>query len=239
MTLEVELEAPDVVIAREPEEVVDGLLWGRVYWISGDAPSKQRERNDVTDPPTSGWSHVFVIDKKGKLVTLLCPYTLNAYQISRTCMEYRSLERARDPWTPERKKRLVRLIHEHWAEAERLGWQRGFDAAAMVLHALGAEVPQRQAKPGEELKASGGKDADILGLLKPVKRNGRRGQVLAFFLEKPRSVREAMAEFGVTRSNVLSQLYLLTKDHGIGYSLTGDAVTIALPPGCDDPFVEA
>jgi len=45
-----------------------------------------------------------------------------------------------------------------------------------------------------------------------------------------------MAEIEVSRKNLLSQLFLLQKDHGIGYTVTGDAVEVHLPEGCDDPF---
>ncbi len=51
-----------------------------------------------------------------------------------------------------------------------------------------------------------------------------------------RSVREAMAEFSMTRSNALSYLYMLQKDHGIGYDLVGDTATVKLPEGCTNPF---
>jgi hypothetical protein len=75
-------------------------------------------------------------------------------------------------------------------------------------------------------------------LKKPVPREGKRGKFLAWFLEKggSASVREAMAEFGISRSNALSYLFLLKKDHGIGYELVGDSASIALPKGCSDPF---
>ena len=45
-----------------------------------------------------------------------------------------------------------------------------------------------------------------------------------------------MAEFSITRSNVLSQLFLLTKDNGIGYELKGDTAVVIMPPGCESPW---
>ena len=69
-----------------------------------------------------------------------------------------------------------------------------------------------------------------------MKRSSKRGKILEFFMPNARSIREAMAEFGHTRSNVLSHLFMLQKDHGVGYTLVGDAATVALPPGCTDPF---
>ena len=40
----------------------------------------------------------------------------------------------------------------------------------------------------------------------------------------------------MTRSNALSYLYMLQKDHGIGYELVGDIASINLPNGCTNPF---
>jgi hypothetical protein len=37
---------------------------------------------------------------------------------------------------------------------------------------------------------------------------------------------------------LLSQMFMLRKDHNIGYAVDGDSATIQLPEGCVDPFVE-
>jgi hypothetical protein len=50
-----------------------------------------------------------------------------------------------------------------------------------------------------------------------------------------RSVREAMAELDLTRSGVLSHLFALNRDHGIGYQLAADCATVLVPEGWD-PF---
>lgn len=236
-------------------KVAEGLFFGKIYWVMGDMPSTARQRNEVKSPPCSGWSHAFLIDKGGKLVTLFCPYTLEGFQVTRNCMElgsmsmdlkYRpsdknpmlSVEDGYLEWTSKRRDQLVDIILRNWDMAGRLSLpSKDFDTAAVVLQLMGAEVPLRVVPEGTEPdKPRGGKEADVLGLLKPVKRDSKRGIVLAFFLPQPRSIREAMAEFGYSRSNVLSHLFILQKEHGIGYSLTGDAATISLPAGCTDPF---
>lgn len=243
--------------AREPclYKVAEGLFFGKIYWVSGDLPSTSRQRNNVKSPPNSGWSHAFLIDKGGKLVTLFCPYTLEGFQVTRNCMELGSMsmdlkyrpsdknpmvnvEDGYQEWTSKRHDQLVGIILNNWAMAGRLSLpSKDFDTAAVVLQLMGAEVPLRVVPEGAEPdKPRGGKEADVLGLLKPVKRESKRGLVLAFFLPQPRSIREAMAEFGYSRSNVLSHLFILQKDHGIGYELVGDAATIKLPAGCTDPF---
>lgn len=239
-------------------KVAEFLYYGKIYWVNGDLPTKDRAlANDVKNPPNSGWSHAFLIDKGGKLVTLFCPFTLESFQVTRNCGELASMEMDKkyrpsdknpmlnvedgwQDWTRERADKLLKLILDNWDMAGRLGLpNRDFDVAAMVISMLGGEVPLRVVAEGAEPdKPRGGKEADVLGLLKPVKKESKRGLVLQFFLPQPRSIREAMAEFSTTRSNILSHLFILQKDHGIGYSLTGDAATIMLPAGCTDPFAE-
>lgn len=222
---------------KDYQEVAPGLYWGKVYWVRGDMPTKDRRMmNEVKDPPTSGWGHAFLIDKGGKLVTLFSPFSLDAYQVTRNSLEAAGMEPSKFD-----RDAVVGHILKTWEMVANFGWMKKYDEAAMVLQLLGAEVPLRTAAEVEGVapEVRGGKEADALGLLKPVKRSGRRGQVLAFFLQGTRSAREAMAEFGVTRSNLLSQLYLLQKDHGIGYALVGDAVSVTLPAGCTDPWEAA
>lgn len=248
---------PGAPVTPRLYRVAEGLYFGKIYWVVGDMPSTSRFRNDVKSPPNAGWSHAFLVDKGGKMVTLFCPFTLEGYQVTRTCAELSSMEMDKKykpsdknpllnvedgwaDWTKEREQKLLGIILSSWAQAGRLSLpNKDYDTAAMVISMMGGEVPLRVLPEGAEPdKPRGGKEADVLGLLKPVKRESKRGKVLEFFLPQPRSIREAMAEFGYSRSNVLSHLFILQKDHGIGYTLTGDAATITLPPGCTDPFAE-
>lgn len=215
------------------DKVVDGLYWGNVYFVIGK-PSETSKNNEVSSPPWAGQGDLFVLDKGGKGVMLFAPWQCEAHHVSRRSYEYMGLRPTKAPFDREQ---ALRAIHHGWNRAGMFSIAGAFDTAAQVLQMLGEPVPMRVVVEGAEPeKPSGGKEADALGLLKPVKRSGRRGQVLSFFLPAPRSIREAMAEFDVTRSNILSQLYLLQKEHGIGYELLGDAAKITLPPGCDDPF---
>src|SRR5690606_18512368 len=179
----------------------------------------------------------YLVDTGGKLVTLFCPFTLEAFQVSRYSFEYHSIK---EPLRPYRSAHMARYLRKQWEDAARHSWQRDYASCAVVMRLLGLEVPMNLVPEGVEVKVTGGKEADdALGLLKAVKRDGRRGQVLAFFLAGEggaRSIHEATAEMGITRSNLLSQCYLLQKDHGIGYTVAGDVVTVKLPSGCEDPF---
>jgi hypothetical protein len=218
------------------EQVAPGLSWAMVYWMAGESPKGDPYRSEVKDPPHLGWGSCYVVDTGGKLVTLFDPYGLYAYQVSRLSSEYMSLKPTRDPY---RGPHMARLLRDKWAQAARHAWQRDFASCAVVMRMLGLEVPMNLVPEGVEVKQTGGKEAGPEGLKKPVKRDGRRGQVLAFFLAGEggaRSIHEATAEMGISRSNVLSQCYLLQKDHGIGYEVAGDVVTVRLPEGCVDPF---
>ena len=213
-------------------EVVEGIEWRHIYWVRGDTPRGQQQ-NAVKDPPCSGWQHAVVIPST-KRSTIFCPYTLEAYTVPNDCAELWGSKEPRDEMAPTK---LAKRIQDKFTECQNLGWSRDYDTAALVLRKLGAEVPASVMKGGEEdTRKKGGKEVES-ELKKPVKRSGKRGKFLQWFLknEGSRSVREAMAEFGMSRSNALSYLYMLQKDHGIGYSLVGDIATVKLPQ-CDSPF---
>ncbi len=233
------------------KELTDRLRWATIYWVVG-APSKYDSyQNEVRDPPNAGYGLAYVIEGERRS-TIFCPTTFLAYNVSNDCAE---LDRARkaDPakddepnWsgTLSREYRpdvMEELLRRRWRELQTMGLERDYDVAAIVFRELGLEVPAQIMKGGEEDKRrKGGKDVGS-ALLKPVNPDGKRGRFLAWFLEGDgcsRSVREAMAEFSMTRSNALSYLYMLRKDHGIGYDLVGDMATVTLPDGCTDPFAQ-
>lgn len=226
--------------------LTEAVDYSRVYWVNGSLPKTARLRNEVTDPPNAGWSHVFVYSEEGKASLLVCPYTLRAFWVSSRSAEFASLSEPTDgagsalDLTPERRRRITGRLLEKWEEHQKHGWQSDYDEVAIVLRSLNMEVPMIAINRDgtEDTRSRGGKPAADR-LLKPVKAAGKRGTFLRWFLDgegNRRSVREAMAEFDMTRSNVLSYLYVLNKDSGVGYDLVGDAVTVTLPEGCKDPF---
>jgi hypothetical protein len=215
--------------------MAEGLEWLRVYWVSGQEKRGSRFSNAVSSPPCSGW--MFAVQVVGpKRSVLFCPYTFESFQVSNDCGEIRGAK-ADQPFNPVW---FERHLREKWAEMQARGWFKDYDTAALVFKRMGWEVPEQVMKGGEEdTRKKGGKEVEVQ-LKKPVKLSGKRGQFLVWFLEKGGSapVREAMAEFGMTRSNALSYLYMLTKDHGIGYELVGDTATVTLPEGVENPFDE-
>ncbi len=209
------------------EHITPTLAWGTVYWMVG--PTKYR--NEVKDPPCAGQAHVFVLPQGENKVRLFCPYTFYGHTVTSSSSEYLSLLPSTGFFDPHW---AAKAMKANWEAFERYGFQRDYDTAARVFRELGLEVPLKQVvekelPPGVEQKRKGKEAA--ASLIKPVPKDGRRGQVLAWFMEslEPRSIREAMAEFNTTRSNILTVLYQLNKDHGFGYVLVGDAAEIELP----------
>lgn len=230
--------SPQVWPETMEQLVKEKLGWVKIYWVIGNMPSHSRNRNEVKDPPNAGWSSCFVLPAGGKRVRLFCPYTFNGYTVTKDSMEYASLEQPRDRM---RRTWMREHLHRQWAKFEEFGFQRDYDTAARVMREMKWEVPVR-VEPVVDLSApevkKRGKDA-APKLIKPVPRNGRRGEVLSWFMDsfEPRSIREAMAEFDTTRSNILTVLFQLNKEHGLGYRLAGDAAEIELPSkGCDKLF---
>jgi hypothetical protein len=245
-------------VLRALPQLAEGLYVASVHWLYGAAgPGGTRFKHEVRDPPTSGRGLCYVLDrmvdergKPVKMVTLFALCWFESYQVSRASLEYQSLahpdahQLRTGALTPaESDERLLshakQAFPSYWAQIMRYGWtQKDFDTAALIMRKLGLPVPLVERAEGEADRVSGGKEVSEAGLLKPVKRTSRKGQVLAFFWPETKSIREAMAEFGISRSNVLSQLYLLQKDHGIGYELKNDSAVITMPGGCADPWTE-
>lgn len=232
----------DVEVAPPPplkyEEIVPGLGWARVYWYNCEAAFMKlrgaRFSPEVQDAPTTGHSTCFVIEREdAKFVTLFCPYTFSSYQVSRRSSEWDSLR----PIKPKDDGWLSALMQRQWNETSKLGLVRDFDTAARIFKNLGLEVPSTSTGARDADKIRGGKEV-MTTLKRPIKKESRRGAVLSFFLnQQGASARAAMDEFGISRSNVLSQLHCLQKDHGVGYTVKGDAIFVHLPEGYEEDDV--
>lgn len=206
------------------------IRFARLYFVLGGMPSHTRSRLEVRDPPCSGHGHVAIIpgDKRS---TLLSPFSLRAWQVSNSCDELRSAVDVECP--PEK---LASFICKAWEECVKLGFQRDFSIAAMVLTELGFPVPKYlpsiETIKQEEVKRGGKPINDEA--LRPCKPTSKRGEVAVFFMQdEPQSLHEAMARLGLTRSGVLSHLFMLNKDHGVGYELMGDCARLLVPKGFD------
>lgn len=216
------------------DRIGDGLEWRRIYWQNGPSPRGSSRIYAVKDPPTSGWQTAVVIVGE-KRSTIFCPFSFDSWLVPNGCGELESAKHS--PFDPEW---FAKHMPAKWAECNRFGYMKDYDTAALVLKRMGLPVPETVMKDGAtDTRVKGGKEV-AKKLEKPVKLKGKRGQFLLWFLEKGGSaaVREAMATFEMTRSNALSYLYMLQKDHGIGYELVGEVAHVRLPEGVTNPFDE-
>lgn len=219
-------------------EIAPDVDWMRVYHQQGPSPKGSLLRFASKNPPCSGWIGSVLL-RGSKRTTLFCPYTFTSNQVRNDCAELETAVEQRPSMKPAR---LVELMRRKWSEYQNMGMSVDYDTAALVFRKLGAAVPESVLKGGKrDDRVKGGKDA-ASELTKPVKRDSKRGRFLQYLLENGGNVpvRELMAEFEMTRSNALSYLYMLTKDHGIGYELQGEDAVLN-PPECesffDDGFV--
>jgi hypothetical protein len=236
-----EVAPPRELITLPPtiEMITERMGWAQVYWVQGAVPKHWDHRNEVSDPPCPGWSLCYVI-RSFKTVTLFCPFTFQTFSVSPASSEFHSL---RTPFFDGKYRPdfMSKYLPEKWAMFLVANERRDFDMAAVVMKELGLEIPMNlPTSEADPTKERGGKETEV-ALKKPVKRDSKRGKFLEFFLADGgglKSIREVMAQFDITRSNALSYLYMLQKDHGIGYKLVGDGAEVSLPEGCADPFGE-
>ncbi len=204
----------------------------RVYFVRGDYPGQASSRYEIKDPPCAGMGHVVVIAGE-KRSTLLSPFSLETWQVSNSCNELRGAQYLDCP--PET---IAKYINKAWKEAVKFNFQRDFSVAAMVLTSLGQPVPKYAPTPTalakiEHPSKRGGKALNER-VLRPCRKDSKRGQIAAFFLsQEPQSLHEAAAKLGLTRSGVLSHLFMLNKEHGVGYALANDCAQIIVPEGFD------
>lgn len=211
----------------------------KIYYLRGTQPKHWTNRYRIKDPPTAGYQRALLHYVKGRCV-VLCPYTLESWNVPDDAGELsqaESLEVDAAFWT--------KWLQDRWRELYARDAQRDYHVVAMFLDLLGAKAPnlrdvkkqrsQFSARPrrkadGEGKQKSKGKET-ITAKLRAIKPTGRRADVARFFLEEA-SVPAAMAKLGMTRSGVLSHLYCINRDHGLGYELLdGDAARLVVPKG--------
>lgn len=200
----------------------------KLYYCAGGSPNFWKFKYEVTSPPSSGFCHAVVIlgDKRS---IILCPYTLESFQVNNKCGEIAEAKLVDYPV-----EKIGELITKSWAQCVQLQFQRDYAVAALALAALGQPVPKFAAiiNANDDGKR-GGKEIDEKAL-KVVNPQSKRGQVAQFFASgNPESVHEAMARLQLTRSGVLSHLFCLNRDHGIGYELVRDCARLIVPDGFD------
>lgn len=221
------------------ESITEELGWAHCYFVQGNMSPGYRV-NELLNPPVTGWSHVIVKDGD-KQCMIFDPCSLSTLTVSHRSMEYASL---RIPNLPFKSSSLISQIKNKWHEREELSMSCDFGMASHILRAFGVEPPAIKmpevddfGDPLQNQVARRGK-TEQEALKKPVKRNSKRGKLLSWFLAEgggPKSLQVCMDVFKISRSNALSYLFMLNKDHGIGYVLGGNTATVHIP-GNIDPF---
>jgi hypothetical protein len=111
---------------------------------------------------------------------------------------------------------------------------RTFDPELNVKASAGSVLQSVRLAEVRTRNRSGGKPA-APRLRRQLKSFSKRAAFLRWFMDDPdgRSVGAAMATFQMTRPNVMAYWTALNRDHGIGYSLSGNTITVELPDRCD------
>lgn len=211
------------------------MRYVRTYFTRGAVVDRHKVRIPfaIKDPPVAGSSHAFILGE-GKKLVLFHPFTLQAYGVTEDAEELAIAEDVDyDP------KIMADMITAKWKDYKTLDMQRDYGTAAAVLLELGAEVPEdtpmTENTKGKAVKKAGGKPLEE-DRLKPLKPKGKRFEVAAFFM-KPASILAGMAKLNMTRSGLLSHLYCIWRDHGVGYEVMGDTARLLLPDDISDLFL--
>jgi hypothetical protein len=225
-------------------DLAEGVQKSRIYWIYGD-PRFPSQRSDVDDPPCAGWSTVLVLSSHGATMELFCPFSFRSYTIGKDSYEATSMSGAawdgmcafgsfRDSGQMYFQDLLPRKWIEHSrCETPKVNW----DVAKRVMNLLNIRIPSAtqiaEVKINRRKPKADAEPATDDGF-KLVKRSGRKGEILQAYLDGVTSIDALVKQFEITRSNLLSQLFLLRKDHGIGYTISGDNIVLDIPRA--DPF---
>lgn len=192
----------------------------RIYWQAGQ-PRGSRFVAEVNDPPCGGWQSALVLEVEDD-ISIFCPYSMRHFLVSRKSQEFATS-------IPDdlRKQWFIELMKRKWAMHEKLKLPADFEMASYFMIALGGTPPEIIRDPEMEQKGVGGKPA-ANKLIKYIKDGTKKSDIFKFFWEPGRTVGAAEAEFKTTRSNILSHLFCLNRDHGVGYELRGDTVKLLL-----------
>ncbi len=145
------------------------------------------------------------------------------------------------PLVIHRKERKTKMATNKAATKKKTASKKASKKVTKKARTQHGTSKKKVAKKAATKKSTGRKGKPAANkLTKPVKKNSKRGAVLAkFTLKTAKTAEKAASEIGTNRSNILSHLHDLHKYHGIGYELDGDGpVSIHLPKGCKTPWAE-
>lgn len=231
----------------------DDIRAVRVYYVMGGNSAAaeagiSRSGYEIRNPPWNGWGTALLIGKPdAKRVTVFCPSTLSAYNVSPHATEIRNAKEC--PVDPSK---IADMIQRRWDEALRNQLPADFGVAGSVLARLGRAVPTiashaeyaRQhgtdtATEATEAPRKRKDKAPASHLLAPVDPTKQIGKVLQWVLSNPgKSVKVLAIDLDIPAHSMRSAISILSNKHGIGISYDGDGITAILPRGCSDPFIK-
>jgi hypothetical protein len=202
-----------------------------MYFVHGTAPNDWTLRNAIEEPMNGGYAIVLFLPNERGGGLIFSPFTLESWAVPAKCCELSSAEWLDDDFDPDK---IAGAIKRAWDRYASYTAAKAYDLAASILRKLGheapAETPIAQAVESGD-RAKGGKAPEATGDTKPIRPGTKRAEIAAFFISTA-SIHEAMSQFTVTRSGVLSHLHCIHKYHGIGYEVVGDAARLLVPEGC-------
>lgn len=110
-------------------------------------------------------------------------------------------------------------------------------APSMMVHPIAVaesfdDILGTSTKPAAAVRSQRGQGKLPHPPKRPCDRTTKRGKVLLALIAK-KKINEVAAEFGMNRSAVLTYCYEIWRDHGVGYEVSGDVVTLNIE---QDPF---
>lgn len=140
------------------------------------------------------------------------------------------------------KNRLIKIktLNGEEAEFNAPGARISISSSSMVvpideMDDLGADDSSEEKIRVKHISTRGGK-LPAAALIRPIKADKKIGKVLSWLLEGPQDINKMANKFEITRACAMCYLAVLHKQHGVGYSMTGEIAHVSLPVGCKDPF---
>lgn len=221
----------------------------KVYYAGAKANKVLPQNYHIREPAGNGYAHALVIRDVGKTVLVFDPFNFQGWNIASHAGEINTFDKRTQTQTPlpglELDKEFwLEFLLNKWQYFTQLNMTKDWQRAAVIIKALGGEVPKVVGSEAEAALIDGaivvkkGKTQRSEGkpcvpeVFKPLKKSSKRGAVVDFFYkDTPQSVPECLSTLGITRSNMLSHLYCANRDQGWGYEITGDCIRTVTPEG--------
>lgn len=225
----------------------------KVYYAGSHANKVLPQNYHIKEPAGNGYARALIIQRE-KRTLVFDPFNFQGWDVANHAGEINILVKGRQMPAPRYDMDVEfwkAFLLDKWHHFAKLGMQKDWLRASIIMKELGAEVPKVMTAEAVAVMEANGEDvADIIiqkpkkqrspgkqvnpEIFKSLKKQSKRGKVCDFFLkDTPQPIVECMSEFGMTRSNVLSHLSCANRDQGWGYEIVGDCVKTIVPEGSE------